>query len=83
MAANPYCLIGGLPMNNKPIAQSRDADLRNSYAALLRTAAAARPQKLTLRTGMRLVVGHGGSVWYVVLEQGGVAEFQASCKKDA
>ena len=63
MAANPYCLIGGLPMNNKPIAQSRDADLRNSQIALLR--AAVRARELARRTGTRLVVQHGGKLRYI------------------
>lgn len=50
-------------MNNKPIAQSRDADLRNSQIALLR--AAARARELARRTGTRLVMQHGGKLRYI------------------
>ena len=50
-------------MNNKPIAQSRDADLRHSQIALQR--AAARARELARRTGTRLVVQHGGKLRYI------------------
>lgn len=81
MAANPYCLIGGLPMNNKPIAQSRDADLRNSQIALLR--AAARARELARRTGTRLVVQYGGKLCYIAAGSPVAGEERGSYRKDA
>lgn len=63
-------------MNNKPIAQSGNADLRASEAALLR--AAQRARELAQRTGTRLVVSQNGVLQYIEFRSTGVAEPDAS-----
>lgn len=59
-------------MSNKPISQSKDADLRNSHAALLRAASKAR--EVARRTGTRLVVVQEGRLRFVEPLDAGVAE---------
>lgn len=59
-------------MNDKPLEQSRDPDLRASHTALLR--AAARARKLARQTGTRIIVSYGGNVRRVAPDQLGVTE---------
>lgn len=66
-------------MNDKPITQSGDEDLRNSWIALLR--AAARARELARQTGTRLVVQQGGKLHYITPEPASVAEEQGSYGK--
>lgn len=47
-------------MNKKPIESARDADLRSSYAALLR--ASRRAHELAAQTGTDIVISENGQV---------------------
>lgn len=59
-------------MNDKPITQSKDADLRNSLPALMRAASKAR--EVARRTGTRLVILQEGRVRFLEPLDAGVAE---------
>lgn len=59
-------------MNDKPITQSSDSDLRNSHAAMLR--AAHRAREVARQTGTRLVVIVEGKVRCVHPDEPSVAE---------
>lgn len=62
-------------MNSRPLAQSKDPDLRASHTALLR--AAARARELARQTGTRLIISYGGSLRRVAPEKLGVADSSA------
>lgn len=66
-------------MNDKSIAQLKDADSRDSQMALYR--AAVRAREPAQRTGTRLVLGWAGSVQYIVPERTHVTESHVSCGK--
>lgn len=59
-------------MNEKPIEQARDQDLRLSKIALLR--AAQRAREVALSTGTPLVVSRNGVVEYIMPPAHGVQE---------
>ena len=60
-------------MNNKPIEEARNADLRGSWPALLR--AAQRAREVAARTGTDLIVSRNGVIERIRPEpQTGVAE---------
>lgn len=59
-------------MNDKPITQSKDADLRNSLPALMR--AASKAHDVARQTGTRLVIVQDGRVRFVEPIDAGVAE---------
>jgi len=50
-------------MNNRPLSQAQDADLRFSQAAMER--AALRARELAARTGTDLVVSHNGVIEHI------------------
>jgi hypothetical protein len=64
-----------MSVNQQPIEQARDADLRLSRAPMQRTALRAR--EIAARTGTALVVSEGGQVRRIAIEAAPTAVMQA------